>query len=330
MKGNPVNEKNVLTKEQQNAVVAICFMAALADGGRNELERAELRRIAEKFPEADSPFPETDRGERPSKESLAQAATALNTPALRALAYEMAVCVCRADDITNEAERDFLESLRRELALDIAPAENFRQQAEALNAEAPGDEQGQTGAAAQPPPEAAGRVDEAAIDQTILRYAILNGALEILPESLSTMAIIPIQLRMVYSVGKSYGYSLDRGHIREFLATLGLGITSQVVEGFARKLVGGLFGTVGGRVGRGIGDQLASSSVTFAGTYALGQAAKRYYAGGRKMSTVELKGLFSSLTDDARTLYNEYVPKIREQAKSLNLEKVMAIIKGQA
>ncbi|MCK7498350.1 MAG: hypothetical protein MZW92_52755 [Comamonadaceae bacterium] len=53
----------------------------------------------------------------------------------------------------------------------------------------------------------------------ILNYAILNGALELLPDSLASMAIIPLQMKMVYRIGKSYGYELDRGHVKDFLAT---------------------------------------------------------------------------------------------------------------
>jgi uncharacterized protein (DUF697 family) len=45
----------------------------------------------------------------------------------------------------------------------------------------------------------------------ILNSAILNGALEIMPHTLATMAIVPLQMRMVYHIGKSYGFELDSG-----------------------------------------------------------------------------------------------------------------------
>ena len=64
-------------------------------------------------------------------------------------------------------------------------------------------------------------MDEAALDKSILNYSILNGALELLPQSWASMAIIPLQIKMVYGIGKEYGVELDRGHIKEFLATLG-------------------------------------------------------------------------------------------------------------
>jgi len=51
---------------------------------------------------------------------------------------------------------------------------------------------------------------------------------------------------LVYRIGKAHGYELDRGHLRELLGVAGVGLTSQVVEGYARKLLGGLLGKMGG------------------------------------------------------------------------------------
>ena len=79
-------------------------------------------------------------------------------------------------------------------------------------------------------------------DRMIPNDAILNGALELLPNSLATMAIIPLQMKMVCRIGKSYGYELDRGHIKDFLATAGLGMVSQYVEQVGIRLLGSLFG----------------------------------------------------------------------------------------
>ena len=84
------------------------------------------------------------------------------------------------------------------------------------------------------------------MDSKILKASILNGAIELLPENLSTLAIIPLQMRLVYQIGQSYGYQLDSGHIKDFLATLGVGLTSQYLEQAGRKLLGGLLGKVGG------------------------------------------------------------------------------------
>src|SRR5262249_44745322 len=114
-------------------------------------------------------------------------------------------------------------------------------------------------------------------DKMILNSAILTGALELLPHSLATMAIIPVQLRMVYRIGQQHGFELSRGHIQDFLATVGVGLTSQMVEGFARKLMRNVARTLGGRLLGGVASTATGSAVAFGTTYALGQVAKKYY-----------------------------------------------------
>ncbi len=44
----------------------------------------------------------------------------------------------------------------------------------------------------------------------ILNYAVVNGALELLPDTLASMAILPLRMKLVFRIGKSYGYELDR------------------------------------------------------------------------------------------------------------------------
>jgi uncharacterized protein (DUF697 family) len=108
----------------------------------------------------------------------------------------------------------------------------------------------------------------------MLKYAILNGALESLPQPIATMAIIPLQMKRVYRIGRLYGYALDRGHIREFLGVVGVGMTSQVVETFARRLLTGFAKKVLGKIGGHVADVAAGSAYSFTSTYALGQPAE--------------------------------------------------------
>jgi uncharacterized protein (DUF697 family) len=178
------------------------------------------------------------------------------------------------------------------------------------------------------PPVLAASATEAEVDKMILNYAILNGALELLPESLATMAIVPLQMRMVYRVGKRYGFELDRRHITELLGAAGVGLSSQVVEGFARKLLGGLLGKAAGGMGRKVGQQVASSAMSFASTYALGQMAQRYYAGGRTLSGMQLKELFGSLTQQAKTLHGRYAGEIEQRARTLNPAQLLNLVRG--
>jgi uncharacterized protein (DUF697 family) len=165
------------------------------------------------------------------------------------------------------------------------------------------------------------------LDKSILNYALLNGALELLPQSWASMAIIPLQVKMVYAIGKAHGVELDQGHIREFIAAVGVGLTSQYLEQFGRKLLGGLLGKAAGRTLGGIGGAATGMAFSFATTYALGQVAKRYYAGGRVMSTELLKQSFQDLLGPAKQMQTQYLPQIREKAATLDAGQIMQMIK---
>jgi uncharacterized protein (DUF697 family) len=310
---------------ESEALLTLALMAAFADGNKDESERAELKRIAATLPGGDtSPLYQRVLLRQVS---MSETAAALPTPALRQLGYEMAVCVCDADDRLNEGEKKFLADLRKELRLDAAAASDFEAQADTLT----------SSALIAPPVIAAGAAfapaadpgKDAEVDKMVLNYAILNGALELLPESLSTMAIVPLQMKMVYSVGKQYGFELDRRHIVELLGAAGVGLTSQVVEGYARKLLGGLFGKLGGGLGRTVGHQVASSAMSFASTYALGQLAQKYYAGGRRLSSSQLREQFGNLTEQAKSLHGRYAGQIQERARSLNPTQILNLVRGQ-
>ena len=67
---------------------------------------------------------------------------------------------------------------------------------------------------------------------------------------------------------------------------------------------------------------------SFATTYALGQLAKRYYAGGRMMNTAVLKDTFQNLLGPARQMQTQYLPQIRQQAGALDAAKIMAMVRG--
>jgi len=168
----------------------------------------------------------------------------------------------------------------------------------------------------------------AALDKSILNYAILNGALELLPQSWASMAIIPLQVKMVYAIGKAHGVELDQGHIREFIAAAGVGLSSQYLEQFGRKLLGGLLGKVAGRAMGSLGGMATGMVFSFATTYALGQVAKRYYNGGRVMSTELLRNTFQELIGPAKQLQSQYLPQIRQKASTLNPADIMAMVRG--
>ncbi|MDR6534528.1 TerB family tellurite resistance protein [Variovorax soli] len=309
-----------MTPTETRAIVSLSLLAAFVDGDKHERERAEIKRIAEGLSQADGvQLPMLYQDVLMKRVSLASVAGELTSPDARQLAYEMAVCVCDADGAQSEAERLFLADARAALGLETPEATQFAQHAEDMAAVplAP------AAAAA-----ATSTVDGAALDQAILNAAVLNGALELLPETLSTMAIIPLQMKLVYRIGKAHGYELDSGHVKDFLATVGVGLTSQYLEQAGRKLLGGLLGKMGGGLLGGLGKQAVSSGMSFASTYALGHVAKRYYAGGRTLSTQMLKDAFASVTQEAHGLQTRYLPQIQEKARTLDAGKVMAMVRG--
>ncbi len=321
-----------MTQTEITAIVTVSLLAAFADGDKHERERAEIKRIAEGLTGDDGlHLPTLYQDVLLKRVTLDSAVAALTSMESRQLAYEMAVCVCDADGVQSDAERRFLDALRAALNMATPAAAEFARTAEDMAAAPLGSAAiiPAAVAAAQPAAGAAPTVDEAELDSAIMNASVINGALELLPESLSTMAIIPLQMKLVYRVGQAYGYELDRGHIKDFLATAGVGMTSQFLEQAGRKLLGGLLGKMGGGLARGVGNQAVSSGMSFASTYALGQVAKRYYAGGRSLSTQMLKDSYASVMQEGRQLQTQYLPAIQEKARTLDTSKILAMVRGK-
>lgn len=306
-----------MNSTQQRSILTVCLLAAFADGGKAEGERAELKRIAESLPLADGNMAALYQDVLMKRVTLDEAVRGLDTPEVRNLAYELAVCVADADGVQGPAEKAFLAGLRGKLGLEAAAAEAFTAKAESIAA-AP------LATATSAEPQFAATMSPEEMDRMILNYAILNGALELLPESLASMAIIPLQMKMVYRVGKAHGFDLDRGHVKDFIATLGVGLTSQYVEQVGAKLLGKLFRGIGGGLLGGLASQAVSSGFSFATTYALGQVARRYYAGGRTLTGEALRDAFSSMLGEAKGMQSRYLGDIREKARTLDITKVLA------
>ena len=132
-----------------------------------------------------------------------------------------------------------------------------------------------------------------------------------------------LQMKMVCRVGKSYEHKLGRGDITQVLAAAGLDLTSQVLEGYAHKLLSGLLGKFGGGLVRGAGQQVASSSMSFAITWAIGKLAKQYYAAARKLSAIGLREMFGALKEQARSLHSRYAGDIQQKASSVSLSQFL-------
>lgn len=301
-----------ISPDQARALTSITLFAAFADGSPSDPERAAIKRLVDSLNNDTT----SDALRRVvMKETNLQAETAyLTTPELRTLAWESALNVCEADGATSSAERQFLDALAKSLnypnaAQDIAQADSISRAA--------------TSATTPPlpttPTDARHPTANTQADATTLQFAILTAAVELLPNSLATMAIIPLQTKMVHSIGSSYGYKLSAESIKELAATVGVGVTGQVVESYAKKFLGSLLGKgMLANAGRAALHWGAGPAMTFATTYAMGMVAKQYYAGGRKLSAIDLKTLFSQQVEQAKDLYARVEPQVRQTAARTN------------
>jgi uncharacterized protein (DUF697 family)/tellurite resistance protein len=289
-------------------LIAIAMLAARADGSVDGAEQRAIDAVVA-------------RTGNPDVIRLAQQVAAgqllvvdlvsrLSDDEARRVAYEGALAVINADGSANASEQAFLNELRTALGFSDADVADATRMASAM-ADAPVAEV-RTG---KPP---AGQVDE-----FILQQAILTGAIEVLPDRLANIAVLPLQLRMVYQIGQRHGQKLDINQVKDLAATFGLGAAAQSLESVAMRLIGGLAGgLLGGMVG-GVTRIATGAIITFSTTYALGHVAEQYYAQGRRLNAADLRALFVQFQDEAKTIYPRVQEQIRGQASTLNLQSLL-------
>lgn len=339
-----------MERRELEAMGAICVMAALADGDKSGVERERIRSVLDGLGgEASKPMATACRRVLLQETTLEEEVGVLRGEPMRRLAFEMAVAVCDADGAHDAAEAAFLERLRSLVGLPQAEAAVVVREADALASTslappplptlvAAGGALAVAGAtvasAPSPLPATPGGASattaarDAEIDSTVLKYAILAAGLELLPQTMATMAIVPLQMKMVHGVGKSCGVSLDRGSIKEMLGVVGVGAASQVVESFARELVGGLAKKFLGKKAAKVAGVATGAAMTFATTWALGMVAKQYYAGGRKLSSIDLRALFGRELERAKSLYPAHQGAVERSARETDLSSLLSVVRG--
>lgn len=300
-----------MNDQDREAIFSIAIMAALADGGASTEEKLRLQALGSTLGHAD--LDKLAGRIALGTVSLAETTTRLSDGEAQRLAYDTAVAVCLADGVTKEGEKRFLGDLRRTLGLDESATDGEDRRAAAV-----------AGAPIVPAAvEKAPPVAAAALDDLILQQAVLGGAIELLPDRLANLAILPVQLQMVYRIGQAYGQAPDVAQARDLAGALGIGAAAQIAETVVRRVLGGISRGVLGRAVGGVTGIAAGAAVTFASTYALGHVAKQYYAQGRKLSADDLRRLFARFQEEALTLY----PKVREQiearTKDVDLKKML-------
>ena len=324
---------------ESRAIATICYMAALADGTNDDREKEKLDAIFDEL----GGVGESSIQHRVllNQTSLESEAALVQGADNKEYTYRMAVRVCEADGDQSEEELEFLFRLRTALELDsdgqpINPTDSESStETDSENMDKETDLDGEVEELLPVPVKLEGEdankdPREVAVEKLILNASILNAALELLPQTLATMAILPLQTRLVYRISKSYGHELDGGHVKEFLAVLGVGVTSQVVEDILKKIVGVLIKKTKGRTAGTIARMATGSATAFVSTYAIGKVAQQYYASGRNMTPDTLKVQFGESATAAKEMYEEYKPIIAENMASLDMSKIMKIVTGKA
>jgi uncharacterized protein (DUF697 family)/tellurite resistance protein len=312
----------MLTSDHANALTAIALFAAFADDGQSDAERTKVRELMNSL---GTPAAADTLRRVVFKETSLEAETAkLDSPQLRTLAWESAIDICESDGATSPTEQAFLAQLAQCLGrpadqarADIAQADALRSDPTRITPPLPA----AALAAAAPDPKAQ------AVQADIQKYAILTAAIELLPQGMATMAIIPLQIKLVHGIGATYGYGLSSDSIKEFIATLGVGFTGQVVEQYARKFLGSIGGMILGGLGKTATNWATGPAMTFATTWAIGSVAAAYYKAGRTLSNTDLKALFGTQVDHAQKLFGQYESQIRQTAAPTNASSLLASLR---
>jgi tellurite resistance protein/uncharacterized protein (DUF697 family) len=318
-----------MTPQDAHAAIAIATLAALADGQQDPAERVRIAEVATTLGLADATqvMAQVESGAL----TLPMIAAQFTTQDARQTAYDTAASVCHANGWTNPSEGAFLRELAGVLGANPDAANQVVAEVQRAAAELPAPA---VIAPAEIAPAAHAPTDDA-LQTHILDQAIITAALEILPDQLANLGILPLQLRLVHHIGRHYGQQLDASQVKDLAATLGLGAAAQVLEKMVRRTFGGLAGgLLGGALGGLVGGTAASvtglasgAAVTFAATYALGHVANQYYAQGRQLSTADLKALFARFRTDAETIFPRVESRIRARAEGSSVESVLRSVR---
>jgi uncharacterized protein (DUF697 family) len=303
-----------MTDPEKKQIAASLIAAACADGHLSPDERQRVATLMDDLGGGDM-----------FRSALANPITpealgkSLTTPEAKRAAYQLAVLVCHADGVLNAQEETYLGQLRAALGLSEAAAKGL--EAEADHWRDPG------------LPLTATPAEITDLDRRILQFAMLAGAAELLPQTMASMVVLPLQLRLVYDIGRLNGVNLAQDQVKELATAFGVGATSQVVESFARRLLGGVArgmgggGLFGGALG-GAASAATGALMSFATTYALGHATQAYYQKGRNLTRADLQQLFERFKADAKTLYPKVESEIKAQAEKLDADALLARVRG--
>ena len=312
-----------MNEQDREPIVAIAIFAALADGQATADEKNSIQTALGRLAMLD--YEGVAARIASGQLLLADVAKRLSGDDARRLAYETAVIVCHADGAITAPEAKFLDQLRGTLGLttqSVAEVDNSAASLASAGAAAVTSAASTAGSAGQGSAPI-GATSPSGLDELIMQQARLTAACEILPDRQASLAILPLQMRLVYRIGQAYGQQLDMDQVTDLAGTIGIGAAAHMMERVVSSLVRGIGGGLfGGLIGGATG--IASGvAVTFSATYALGHVAKQYYAQGRQLSPDDLRALFMRFQVEAKALFPQVQDQVRTQATSLNVPKLL-------
>ncbi len=313
-----------MTTEEIETIIALATLAALSDGLQDEAEQARVVEVARSLGLL---APETVIAQAMSGAlTIPALAARLQSPDAKRLAHDTATAVCHANGWINPSEGKFLHDLAGALQLDTSSTDNVIAD---IN-RAVGDHPALSATPAMGAPAVADAARDSApaglLDDHILDQAMLTAALELLPDRLANLGILPLQLRLVHHIGQRHGQQLDTQQVTDLVATFGLGAAAQVLEKVVRRTFGSIAGGLLGGLLGGSAGIATGAAVTFASTYALGHAAEQYYAQGRSLSSADLKALFTRFRADAVTIFPQVEARVGALARGHSLDSVLRTV----
>jgi uncharacterized protein (DUF697 family) len=302
-------------------LLKLVLSAAWAGMSAEVEEQSQLRRVAETLsPAAGENLALALRDIALQRLPLEEIAAGLARPELQSHAYELAVCVCNADSAHSDREHAFLEHLRVALALDVRTARTFERQADAIIGVPLQSDPGRVPAGAAYP------VDTAQLDRLVESQAILEAALAARAQPLALLCTVPLQMKLIYRIGKAYGHELDREQTKRLMSALGIEPVSQYVESSGRMILAGVFDRPSIRLGR---EQAAViAAIHFARMCALGDVARQVY-GAPEEAPNSLHDAYGQAVGRARPSFEAHMPQIEARARQIAVNELIDVIKQQ-
>jgi hypothetical protein len=141
------------------------------------------------------------------------------------------------------------------------------------------------------------------------------------------MAVIALQRRLVYRIGRIYGHEADAERISALLASAGWYLPDRYLGDVGRKLGGGFLQRMLSRQVDAPAQDSNDAATPFVDTFALGHACKRYYAGAPAGDHGAMDEMDDDLRHEARRLVRRYLPHMQRQAASVDTWRIVQVVR---